>query len=119
MTTSLKWLSSLAAATAVSLISLSSAAAEPAGVDAPTRTVKAWDLDLAKSDDVQTLYRRLQRAASELCTEEAKRHRLSTRLRAPEGWTERCVQEAVDTAVREADHRRLAAAHSPSTSTLL
>jgi UrcA family protein len=101
------------------LVSFSSAAAEPAGVDAPTRTVKAWDLDLAKSTDVQTLYRRLQEAASELCSEEAKRNRLSTRLRAPQGWTERCVQEAVDTAVNDADHPRLVAAHSPRPSTLL
>ena len=119
MTISRKWICSLAVATTDYLISLSSAAAEPAGIDAPTRTVKAWDLDLANTGDVQTLYQRLQDAASELCKEEAERNRHSTRVRAPRGWAERCTQDALDAAVRDAGIRRLAAAHTPGTRILL
>ncbi len=112
MTTSLKWISTLAAAAAVSLISFSSNAAELVDAAAPTRTVKAWDLDLAKNDDVLTLYRRLQNAATEVCAAEAREHWQSTRTRAPLGWSDRCMQDALGSAVRDAGSRRLAAIHS-------
>ena len=112
MTTSLKLISSLAVATAVSLVSFQSGATELAAADAPTRTVKAWDLDLAKTDDVRTLYQRLQDAANAVCNAATKEHWQSTRARAPQGWSKRCVQDAVDAAVRSIDNRRLAAVHS-------
>ena len=112
MTTSLKLISSLAVAMAVSLVSFSSGAAELARADAPTRTVKAWDLDLTKAEDVRTLYRRLQNAATEVCDAETRQHRQITRAHAPQGWSQRCVQDAVDSAVRGVDNRRLAAVHS-------
>jgi UrcA family protein len=112
MTTSLKLISSLAVATAVSLVSFSSGAAELADADAPTRTVKAWDLDLAKTDDVRTLYGRLQDAANAVCNAETRQLWQSTRARVPQGWSERCVQDTVDSAVRGVDNRRLAAVHS-------
>ena len=112
MTTALKLISSLAVATAVSLVSFQSGAAELATADAPTRTVKAWDLDLAKPDDARTLYQRLQAAAKAVCNEETTRHYQSTRVRAPMGWSQRCVQDAVDAAVRGVDSGRLAAVHS-------
>ena len=112
MTTSLKLISSLAVATAVSLVSFQSGAAELAAADAPTRTVKAWDLDLAKADDVRTLYQRLQEAAYAVCNQETARHYQSTRSRPPMGWSKRCVQDAVEAAVRGVDSRRLAAVHS-------
>jgi len=109
MTTSLKWISSLAAATAVSLFSLPSGAAEPDVDAALSRSVKMWDLDLAKSDDVQVLYERVREAASDVCRDEARRHWSSTRRPVPHGWTERCVDDAVDAAVLEVGNRRLAA----------
>jgi UrcA family protein len=112
MTTSLKLISSLIAAAAVSLISFSSGAAELADADAPARTVKAWDLDLAKAEDVRTLYRRLQSAATEVCKVESRQHWQKTRARAPLGWSQQCVQDAMDAAVRDTDNRHLAAVHS-------
>jgi len=111
MTTTLKWISSVAVATAVSLTSFSSSATDLAVHDAPTKTVKAWDLDLANPTDVQTLYRRLQDAASDVCRAEARRHWKSTRRREPMRWTEHCVTDAVDGAVRDIAHPRLAALH--------
>jgi len=107
MNPSLKWISSLALATAVSLVSFSSAAE---GIDAaPTRTVKAWDLDLTSSADVQTLYQRLHAAAVDVCASEAQRHWRSTRERAPRSWHESCVKEAVTSAVRDVANPRLVA----------
>lgn len=112
MTTSLKLISSLAVATAVSLVSFQSSATELADADSPTRTVKAWDLDLAKTADVRTLYQRLQNAANAVCNAATKQHWQNTRARAPQGWSQRCVQDAVDAAVRGVDNRRLAAVHT-------
>ena len=112
MTTASKWISSLAVATAVSLFSFSTGAAELAGDDAPTRTVRAWDLDLTKPADVQTLYRRVQDAASDVCREEARQHWRATRLGPVLGWIERCENDAVDTAVRDVAHPLLTALHT-------
>jgi UrcA family protein len=117
MTTSFKWISSLAAATAVSLFSLSSSAAEPA--DAASKTVTMWDLDLAKSADVQTLYARLRDAAADVCRDEAHRHWSTTRRAVPMGWTDRCVSDAVKAAVRDVGNRRLATLHTGGTRALL
>jgi UrcA family protein len=108
MNLSRKWISCLAAAAAVSLLSLSSNAAEPVGDAALTKTVKMWDLDLAKSQDVQTLNARLRDAANAVCTAEVRRNWSSTRRAAPAGWRERCVSDAVEAAVREVGNRRLA-----------
>jgi len=110
--TTLKWISSLAVATAVSLLSLSAAAAEPAEVAGLSRKVKMWDLDLAKSEDVQTLYDRLRTAATDVCREEAHQHWQSTRRAVPIGWTDRCVNTAVEAAVRDVGNRGLAALHT-------
>ena len=109
MTASHKWISYLAAAAAVSLFSVSANAAEGAGdPGALSRTVKTWDLDLAKSEDVQTLNARLRDAARDVCFAEARRHWASTRRSVPLGWRDRCVNDAVDAAMREVGTRRLA-----------
>ena len=111
MTTSLKLLSSLVAAAAASLVSFSSGAAD-VGNDAYSRDVKMWDLDLAKPEDVQTLYERVREAANDVCQAEARRYWANTRRPAPFGWTERCVDDAVQAAVRDVGSRRLATLHT-------
>jgi UrcA family protein len=108
--TTAKWILCLAAGAATSLVSLSSGAAEPA-IDLPMTTVRAWDLDLTRPADVQTLYTRVQDAAAELCKAEVRNHYRQTRHRAPAGWTQRCVTQAVDAAVRDARDPVLAALH--------
>ena len=119
MTTSFKWISSVAVATAVSLFALSASAKEP--VDGPglSKTVKMWDLDLAKAEDVQTLYGRLRTAANDVCREEAQRHWSSTRRAVPLGWTEGCISDAVEAAVRDVGNRRLATLHTSGNRVLL
>ena len=107
MTTSQKWIASLAVAAALSLFSFSSNAAE-ADDAALSKTVKTWDLDLAKSADVQTLNARLRAAATAVCNAEVRRNYQSTRRAAPAGWRERCVNDAVAAAVRDVGNRRLA-----------
>jgi UrcA family protein len=111
MTTAPKWILSLAVATAVSLGSLASANAELTGDRAPTRTVRVWDLDLKKPEDVQTLYERVQAAANAACQDEARQNYRATRHRAPAGWTKRCVSDAVDSVVRDVPNPLLAALH--------
>ncbi len=113
MTTSLKWIATAVAATVLSLTSFSSSAASAAD-SAPAKTVKVWDLDLAKARDVQTLYERVKQAANDVCRDEARRYRRATRRAAPLGWREQCVNGAVNAAVDEAGNRRLAALHAPS-----
>ena len=113
MTTTLKMISSLVIATTASLVSFSSAAADV--TDGHSRYVKMWDLDLAKSEDVQTLYERVREAANDVCQQEARRHWANTRRAAPLGWTERCTNDAVDAAVRDVGNRRLAALHTGDT----
>jgi UrcA family protein len=102
MTTSQKWIASLAAAVTLSLFSLSSNAAEP---NARTKTVKTWDLDFAKSADVQTFNARVRDAARDVCAAEARRFWQTTRRAAPSGWRDKCVNDAVDAAVREVGNR--------------
>ena len=108
MTVSHKWVVSVAAAAAVSLLSLSANAAERTGDSALSKAVKTGDLDLAKSDDVQMLNARLRDAANDVCSAEARRHWSHTRRPVPLGWRERCVNDAVAAAVREVGNRRLA-----------
>ncbi len=119
MTTSLKLFSSLVVATAASLVAFSSSAADAVHADGISRTVKMWDLDLAKSEDVQTLYERVRAAANDVCRAEARRHLGNTRMPAPLGWTERCAADAVDAAVREVGNRGLVALHTSGTRALL
>ena len=107
MTTSRKWIASLAVAAAVTLFSLSSSAAEADGA-AISKTVKMWDLDLAKAADVQTLNARLLDTANAVCNAEVRRNYRSTRRGAPKGWLERCVNDAMAAAVRDVGNRRLA-----------
>jgi len=108
MNTSHKWISFLTVGAALALFSLSSNAAERAG-DAPlSKTVKTWDLDLAKADDAQKLTARVRDAANAVCSAEVRRNWSSTRRAAPIGWHERCVSDAVEAAVREVGNRRLA-----------
>jgi UrcA family protein len=108
MNTSQKWLAALAVTAAVSLFSLPTNAAEPAGNSGLTKTVKTWDLDFAKSEDVQTFNARVRDAANDVCADEAHRHWSKTRRAVPIGWRERCVNDAVEAAVREIGNRRLA-----------
>jgi UrcA family protein len=108
MTASHKWIAALAAAAAVSLVSLSADAAEHVDDSALSRTVKTWDLDLAKPADVQTFNARVRDAAQAVCAAEARRNWASTRRAAPLGWRDQCVSDAVDAAVREVGNRRLA-----------
>lgn len=105
MNTHRNLISSLAAA-AVLLFALPSNAAESDA--ALSKTVKMYDLELAKSEDVQTLYSRIRDAAGEVCRAEVRRYHAKTRRNAPLGWTERCVDDAVDAAVREVGNRMLA-----------
>jgi UrcA family protein len=81
--------------------------------------VKMWDLDLAKTEDVQTLYERVREAANAVCHAEARRHWANTRRPAPLGWTARCVDDAVEAAVRDVGNRHLATLHTSGTRTLL
>lgn len=112
MNTSRNWIASLAAA-AVVLFALPSSAAD--GNDAAlSKTVKMYDLELAKSEDVQTLYARVRDAATEVCRAEVRRYHAQTRRNAPLGWTTRCVNDAVDAAVRDVGNRRLAMLHTSS-----
>ena len=104
-----KWISCLTVATVVSLTAAQSAAGANS---APSRSVKAWDLDLAKPGDVQTLYGRVRAAATSVCRAETQKLYRDTRMRAPSGWQERCVQDAVDAAVRDVAHPALAALHT-------
>jgi UrcA family protein len=108
MNASRKWVFSLAGAAAFSLLSLSSNAAERTGDAALSKTVKTWDLDLAKADDVLTLTARVRDAANAVCAAEVRRNWASTRRAAPAGWRERCVSDAVEAAVRDVGNRRLA-----------
>jgi UrcA family protein len=110
--TTLKWISSLTAATALSLLALSASAIEPVEVAGLSKKVKMWDLDLAKSEDVQTLYDRLRTAANDVCREEAQQHWKSTRRAVPAGWTDHCIDNAVEAAVRDVGNRGLAALHT-------
>ena len=114
MSTSSKWISSLTAAAAaaisLALVSLPSAAAESDGAGSST-TVRAWDLDLTKPQDVQTLYDRVRSAAERVCQREARDYYQSTRGWAPIGWVESCVSQAVDSAVRNTGDPLLAALH--------
>jgi UrcA family protein len=118
MTISFKSISIVAAA-AASLVSFSIGAADIGDDAAPSRDVKMWDLDLARADDVQTLYERVREAANEVCRTEVRRHWANTRRPAPFGWIERCVDDAVEAAVREVGNRRLAALHSSGTRAML
>ena len=104
MTTSQKWISPLVAVAALSLFSLSSNAAE-SNPSPMTRTVKTWDLDFAKSADVQTFNARVRDAAHDVCAAEAYRFWQTTRRAAPSGWRDKCVNDAVDAAVREVGNR--------------
>jgi UrcA family protein len=92
----------------MSLFSLPANAAEPVGNFAHTKTVKTWDLDFAKAEDVQTFNARVREAANDVCAAEARQHWSSTRRPVPSRWRERCVNDAVDAAVREVGNRRLA-----------
>jgi len=117
--TTLKWISSLTAATALSLFALSASAIEPLEVAGLSKTVKMWDLDLAKSEDVQALYERLRSAANDVCSAEARKHWKSTRRAVPHGWTDRCINNAVEAAVRDVGNRGLAALHTSDSRALL
>ena len=107
MTTSQKWISSLVAVAALSLFSVSSNAAEH-DRSALSKAVKTWDLDFAKAADVQTFNARVRDAAHDVCAAEAHRFWQTTRRAAPSGWRDKCVNDAVDAAVREVGNRGFA-----------
>jgi UrcA family protein len=109
MLTPRKWLASLAVATVVSLTAAAGAAAAESAV---SKTVKAWDLDLAARSDLATLYERVRSAANDVCRTETQRFYRTTRVRAPHNWRQRCVEDAVDAAIRDAANPALAAMHT-------
>ena len=109
MLTMRKWISTVTIATLLSAATVASAAAVG---NAPSKAVKAWDLDLAKAGDVATLYERVRTAATDVCRAEIKSYYRNTRTRAPSGWQERCVQNAVDSTVRRVANPALAALHT-------
>src|SRR5688572_2492811 len=109
MTTLRTW---IAAFTVGAVVSSTAFANPPADEPAASRTVKVWDLNLAKPGDVQTLYDRVHAAAAEVCRAEAQRDYRVTRLRAPVGWHDRCVSGAIDGVVRELGNPNLAALHT-------
>jgi UrcA family protein len=108
MTTTRKLISSLAAATVMACVVTTANAG-----DSRTATVKTSDLDLANSADVQTLYERVREAANDVCRAEAHRHYRDARFAAPLGWRERCVNDTVESTVREIANPRLAALQRP------
>jgi UrcA family protein len=115
MNTSRKWTSFLAVSTFGALLTLAANGAGAADTERPaamSKTVKVWDLDLAKDAHVQALYARVRDAAVDVCRAEARRYRNGTRRPAPLGFSDQCVADAVDAAVREVGNRRLAAVHS-------
>jgi UrcA family protein len=100
------------AAFAVATVVSSTAVAKPsADEQIATRTVKVWDLDLTESADVQTLYDRVHAAAAHVCRAEERRAYRVTRMRVA-GWLDRCVDGAIDGAVRELGNPSLAALHT-------
>jgi UrcA family protein len=109
MGTVTKWISSLTVATVMSLTAVASAAAAD---DAAAKTVKAWDLDLAKRSDMEMLYERVRAAATDVCLAETQRLYRTTRVRAPMSWRKRCEQDAVDAAIRGIANPGLAAMHT-------
>ena len=114
MNTALKWISTLAVASTVALTTFSSGAAEPVGA-VRTRTVKAWDIDFAKPEDVQTLYGRVREAADDVCRTEARSHWKSTRITPSKAWTQRCTEEAIGKTVRHIGSPLLATLHETAT----
>ena len=106
MNTSYKLIAALAATAAAALFSLSCNAAEAS--DAISKTVKTWDLDFAKSADVQTFNARVHSAAHHVCAAEARRYWSATRRATPNGWRDQCVNDAVEAAVRDVGNRGLA-----------
>ena len=75
----------------------------------PTRTVSAADLDLAIPSDVQTLYRRVQDAARDVCDESVRKSGMERR--AMLSWRERCYSSAIARAIEKAGDQRLTALH--------
>ena len=75
----------------------------------PTRTVSAADLDLAIPSDVQTLYRRVQDAARDVCDESAGKGGMERR--ALLSWRQRCYSSAIAGAIEKAGDQRLTALH--------
>lgn len=103
-----KWISCLT----VAVVSLGAITGAAAADNPPSRTVKAWDLDLANAADVSTLYARVRTAADDICRAEAQSSYRNTRFRAPLQWRARCVQDAVDDAIRSSANPALAALHT-------
>ena len=100
---------SAAAFAAALLSSASTYAADAHDRDVPTKTVSAADLDLAIPSDVQTLYRRVQDAARDVCDESARRGGMERR--ALLSWRERCYSSAIAGAIEKAGDQRLTAVH--------
>jgi len=83
-------------------------AASPAS-DVPTVVVKYSVESLATDEGVYALYRRITRAASQVCPEAPMRS-LSLRTK-----VEQCRNQAIARAVRQIDNSRLAALHAGRT----
>jgi UrcA family protein len=82
------------------------AGAEPADDSVPSVVVRYQDLSLATDDGVKTLYRRIARAATQVCPEETRAN-LSVHT-----VIEACRQQAIARAVQQIHNSRLAALHA-------
>jgi UrcA family protein len=102
----------LAAVALIAAALAPAAGAIPAGTTTATGSsvsvrVPAYDLDLSRSNDVQTLYTRLQRAAKQVCGSAGDQRNIS----ASEGWR-KCYYNALRNAVESVDNPELNNMHS-------
>lgn len=81
--------------------------------DVPSRTISLKDVDLGEPGHLPIVYARVQQAASAVCDATLRAERRLHR-RMPAGWRARCVQSAVDEAVRTVNDQRLTALYSRS-----
>jgi UrcA family protein len=96
-------IAALAGLLAVSVVSVSRAGMAPQpDPDAPRLTVDYKDLDLGSEKDALTLYRRIEKAAREVCPQPTKYSMRVTEL------SRRCVAGAISRAVNEVNSPQLA-----------
>jgi UrcA family protein len=97
------------------IVTTHSVAAERMAFDEPqiSKTISLRDLDLAEPSHLPIVYARVRQGATAVCDAAVRSERLMHR-RAPAGWRDRCVREAVEQTVRSVQDQRLTALHSRS-----